>query len=223
MPASKATPKASVTLVSKDDAGWKFAHSPSGLADFSVKQKLGKKFTFGVGFTDSTVRKIKKIPGLVLSGDLKVTDDTTLSLSHNIATKAAKAGITYNTKVADKKTTFKVNYLTATKSVNGEVITQLAANKKATFAFNDKQVTNVKIALTDDKFTYEPSYNLVRKAPSLAISRPLHGGKYKFGWNLKTDDLSLEYTYKALKFAAFKRPDQPIPRLAASVEHDFEF
>jgi hypothetical protein len=54
-------------------------------------------------------------------------------------------------------------------------------------------VTNVKIALTDDKFTYEPSYNLVRKAPSLSVSRPLHGGKYKFGWNLKTDDLSLEY------------------------------
>jgi hypothetical protein len=26
---------------------------------------------------------------------------------------------------------------------------------------------------------------LVRKAPSLSVSRPLHGGKYKFGWNLK--------------------------------------
>lgn len=51
MPASKATPKAEVTLVSKDDAGWKFAHSPSALSDFSVKQKLGQKFTFGVGFT----------------------------------------------------------------------------------------------------------------------------------------------------------------------------
>lgn len=53
MPANKATPKAEITLVSKGDDGWKFAHSPSGLADFSVKQKLGKKFTFGVGFTVS--------------------------------------------------------------------------------------------------------------------------------------------------------------------------
>jgi hypothetical protein len=85
------------------------------------------------------------------------------------------------------------------------------------------QVTNVKIALTDDKWTYEPSYNLVRKAPSLAISRPLHGGKYKFGWNLKTDDLSLEYSYRALKFVAFKSPNQPVPRVAASFEHDLEF
>jgi hypothetical protein len=51
MPANKATPKAEITLLSKGDEGWKFAHSPSGLADFSVKQKLGKKFTFGVGFT----------------------------------------------------------------------------------------------------------------------------------------------------------------------------
>lgn len=223
MPANKATPKAEITLLSKGDEGWKFAHSPSGLADFSVKQKLGKKFTFGVGFTDSTVRKVRKIPGLVLSGDLKVNNDVTLSTSTNIATKATKAGITYNTKVSDKKTTFKVNYLTATKSINGEVISQLAANKKATVAFNDKQVTNVKIALTDDKFTYEPSYNLVRKAPSLSVSRPLHGGKYKFGWNLKTDDVSLEYSYKALKFVAFKSPKQPVPRVAASIEHDFEF
>lgn len=84
------------------------------------------------------------------------------------------------------------------------------------------QVTNVKIALTDDKFTYEPSYNLVRKAPSLSISRPLHGGKYKFGWNLKTDDLTLDYTYKYLKFVAFKSPKQNVPRVAASIEHDFE-
>jgi hypothetical protein len=41
------------------------------------------------------------------------------------------------------------------------------------------QVTNVKLALTDDKFTYEPSYNLVKKAPSLAVSRPVGAGKYK--------------------------------------------
>lgn len=53
MPANKATPKGEITLVSKGDEGWKFAHSPSGLADFSIKQKLGKKFTFGVGFTVS--------------------------------------------------------------------------------------------------------------------------------------------------------------------------
>lgn len=85
-----------------------------------------------------------------------------------------------------------------------------------------KQVTNVKVALTDDKFTYEPSYNLVRKAPSLSISRPLHGGKYKFGWNLKTDDLSLEYSYKYIRLLALKSPNQPVPRLAASLEHDFE-
>mgnify|MGYP001807528618 CR=1 FL=1 len=53
MPANKATPKGEITLLSKGDDGWKFAHSPSGVADFSVKQKLGKKFTFGVGFTVS--------------------------------------------------------------------------------------------------------------------------------------------------------------------------
>jgi hypothetical protein len=38
----------------------------------------------------------------------------------------------------------------------------------------------------------------------------------------QTDDVSLEYGYKALKFVAFKSPKQPVPRVAASIEHDFE-
>jgi hypothetical protein len=33
-----------------------------------------------------------------------------------------------------------VNYLTATKGITGEVISQLAPNKKGTVAFTDKQV-----------------------------------------------------------------------------------
>lgn len=52
----------------------------------------------------------------------------------------------------------------------------------------------MKLALNDGKFTYEPSYNLLRKAPSLTVSRPLGRGKYKVGWNLKTDDVVVEYT-----------------------------
>uniref|UniRef100_A0A383W275 Uncharacterized protein n=2 Tax=Tetradesmus obliquus TaxID=3088 RepID=A0A383W275_TETOB len=220
---NKATPKASITLLEKADDGWKFARSPSAAGDFSLKHKLGKKLTMGVGFTDNTVRKIKSIPGLVLSADLQARNDLKLSVSHNLASKASKLGFTHDRKLNGKKTTIKLNYLTKTKNVAGEVISALAANKKATVAFTEKQVTNVKIALTDDKWTYEPSYNLVKKAPSLAISRPMHGGKYKFGWNLKTDDLSLEYGYKALKFVAFKSPNQPVPRVAASFEHDLEF
>lgn len=46
--------------------------------------------------------------------------------------------------------------------------------------------------------------------------------RYKFGWNLKTDDLSLEYAYKALKFVAVKSPKDTIPRIGASFEHDWE-
>jgi hypothetical protein len=48
------------------------------------------------------------------------------------------------------------------------------------------------------------------------LHTPTHHGTHQ------TDDLSLEYAYKALKFAAFKRPNQPVPRVACSVEHDFE-
>jgi len=225
MPATKSTPKAGITLLSKEGDSLKYFHGQEAAADFSLKQKLGKKVTLGVGFTDTTVRKFKKVPGLVLSGDLKVTDDVTLSAAHNLANKSLKTGITYNTKISGKKTTIKGNYVTKGKLFTGEVVSQLAPNKKATFNFNDKQVTNVKLALADGKFTYEPSYNLVKKAPSLAVSRPIgsNGGKYKFGWNLKTDDLSLEYSYKALKLVALKRPDVAVPRLGISMEHDFEF
>eukprot|EP00882_Tetradesmus_deserticola_P001783 GHRQ01001915.1.p1 GENE.GHRQ01001915.1~~GHRQ01001915.1.p1 ORF type:complete len:223 (+),score=125.11 GHRQ01001915.1:145-813(+) len=220
---NKATPKASITLVEKADDGWKFARSPSAAGDFSLKHNLGKKLTLGVGFTDNTVRKIKSIPGLVLSADLQARKDLKLSISHNISNNASKLGFTHDRFVGGKKNTLKLNFLTKTRSATGELITALAANKKATLAFTEKQVTNVKIALLDDVWTYEPSYNLVKKAPSLAISRPLHGGKYKLGWNLKTDDLSLEYSYQALKFVAFKSPSQPVPRIAASFEHDLEF
>jgi hypothetical protein len=54
-------------------------------------------------------------------------------------------------------------------------------------------VTNIKLALTDDKFTYEPSYNLVKKAPSLAVSRPVGAGKYKVraGRRRRRDDMSV--------------------------------
>lgn len=121
---SKATPKAGITLFSRDDGKLKFAHSPSASGDVAIKHKLGQKLTLGLGFTvsrqrgpgagssgprraarppvgpcttveggersntpipcteagggrptqpqDSTVRQIKSIPGLVLSGDLKV-------------------------------------------------------------------------------------------------------------------------------------------------------
>lgn len=49
---SKATPKAGLTLLSKsDDDKLQFLHSPSGAADFSLKHKLNKKFTMGVGFS----------------------------------------------------------------------------------------------------------------------------------------------------------------------------
>lgn len=51
MPGTKSTPKAGITLLSHDSGSNKYLHSPSGSADFTVKQKLGKKFTLGVGFT----------------------------------------------------------------------------------------------------------------------------------------------------------------------------
>ena len=48
---SKATPKAGITLLSKEDSGLKWVHSPSAAGDISLKHKLGSKLTLGVGFS----------------------------------------------------------------------------------------------------------------------------------------------------------------------------
>ncbi|KAI8469571.1 MAG: hypothetical protein J3K34DRAFT_423236 [Monoraphidium minutum] len=220
---SKATPKAGITLLSKEGEGLKWVHSPSASGDIALKHKLGSKLTMGVGFSDTTMRKFRSVPGLVLSGDLKVNNDVTLSAAHNLANKALKTGITYNTKLGGKKSQLKVNYLTKGAVITGEVNSQVAPNKKVFVAFNRQEVTNVKLALADGKFTYEPSYNLLRKAPSLAISRPLGRGKYKVGWNLKTDDVTIEYVVEGVKLLVHKRPSVQVPMLGCSFERDFSF
>jgi hypothetical protein len=61
----------------------------------------------------------------------------------------------------------------------------------------------------------------VRRAPSLAVSRPLGPGKYKVGWNLKTDDVTLEYSLQGFRVIAHKQPGVDIPMLGASFERDF--
>lgn len=53
---SKATPKAGITLFSRDDGKLKFAHSPSASGDVAIKHKLGQKLTLGLGFTVSRQR-----------------------------------------------------------------------------------------------------------------------------------------------------------------------
>jgi hypothetical protein len=180
---------------------------------------------------DSTVRKIKSLPGLVASADLKARSDTTLSLSHNVATKATKMGITYDAlKLAGKKSAVRLNYVTPGNNKSkqgvftGELGTTLASNKKSVVAFNEKGLVNVKLLLTDDQWTYEPSYNLLKKAPSLGVSRPVNGGKggkVRMTWNLKTDDLTGEWQYQAVRFVAVKRPDVAIPTVGVAMERAF--
>lgn len=179
---------------------------------------------------DSTVRKIKSLPGLVASADLKARSDTTLSVSHNVATKATKLGVTYDAlRLAGKKSAVRLNYVTPGAKgkqgvFTGELGTTLAANKKTVLAFNERGLTNVKLLLTDEQWTYEPSYNLLKRAPSLAVSRPVNGGKggrVKLGWNLKTDDLTGEWHYDAFRVVAVKRPDVAVPTVGVALERAF--
>jgi hypothetical protein len=69
-----------------------------------------------------------------------VNNDVTLSAAHNLANKALKAGITYNTTVGGKRTTVKANYLTKGGLITGEVASQLAPNKRTVVAFTKDQV-----------------------------------------------------------------------------------
>lgn len=47
----KTTPRAGLTLLSREDDKLKFFHSPSGAADFALKHKLNKQVSLGLGFT----------------------------------------------------------------------------------------------------------------------------------------------------------------------------
>jgi hypothetical protein len=47
----KTTPKAGITLLSREDDKLKFFHSPSGAADFALKHKFNKQLSLGLGFT----------------------------------------------------------------------------------------------------------------------------------------------------------------------------
>lgn len=51
----KTTPKAGITLLSREDDKLKFFHSPSGAADFALKHKLNKQLSLGLGFTVRSV------------------------------------------------------------------------------------------------------------------------------------------------------------------------
>ena len=46
----KTTPKAGITLLSREDDKLKFFHSPSGAADFALKHKFNKQLSLGLGF-----------------------------------------------------------------------------------------------------------------------------------------------------------------------------
>lgn len=71
---------------------------------------------------------------------LQARNDLKLSLSHNIQNQAARFGFTHDRKLNGKKTTFKLNYLTKTRGFVGEVISQLAYNKKGTLLFQNREV-----------------------------------------------------------------------------------
>jgi hypothetical protein len=47
----KTTPRAGITLLSREDDKLKFFHSPTGAADFALKHKLNKTVSLGLGFT----------------------------------------------------------------------------------------------------------------------------------------------------------------------------
>jgi len=95
------------------------------------------------GWQMSRMAAARTIAVLLVLGCLQARSDLKLSVAHNVSATATKLGFTYDTKINSKKTQLKVNYLTKGRAVTGELISSLAANKKATLAFTDKQVRNV--------------------------------------------------------------------------------
>jgi hypothetical protein len=62
---SKATPKAGITLFSKEGDALKFVHSPTASGDVSLKHKFSNKVTLGVGFS---VSEMDMFPSMYRAG-----------------------------------------------------------------------------------------------------------------------------------------------------------
>lgn len=101
-------------------------------------------------------------------------------------------------------------------------------DQKANVTFNQKKLLTAKYTLTKGSLTFEPSYNLDKKAAAVSVSKKV-GKKdtVKVSYDLKSEGAALEWNRKPFKVVMSTSVNKSLkvakPTLAATFENVYEF
>lgn len=181
-----------------------------------------------LALSDQTVRSVKTLKDVVATADYKVSQvkGLTVNTKYEFAPKKWTAGLTYDTKVANKAVTVKATYNNKDKKVAGDATLSLCKNQKANVSFNQEKFISAKYTLTKDDYTFEPSYNFDKKAPAVSISKKCCKDTLKLAYDLKSENATLEWNRKPVKVSVsstVSKSGVSKPTVSVVAENVYEF
>ncbi|PNH03298.1 hypothetical protein TSOC_010664 [Tetrabaena socialis] len=212
------TPKATLTV--KDITNPKGA-TAAGLATFKLKKG---DVNASLALTDQTVKNVKTLKDVVATVDYRAPRlrGVVLNSKYEFATKKYQVGATWDGQLLEKPSTIKLWYTNKDNLAAGEATVGVARGQKANVTFNQKKVLTAKYTLAKGDFTYEPSYNFVRSAPAVAVSKKQGKELFKLAYDLKSEVASLEWTHKPLKVTVASVVSKDLKVAKPSVSAVFE-
>ncbi|GAX78394.1 hypothetical protein CEUSTIGMA_g5836.t1 [Chlamydomonas eustigma] len=226
------TPKGVITF-SKIGSGFGTSNVSTGYSS-TFKLKKGK-LVAGVAISDKTfstlsLSEIKKAKDVTLTGDYKISSDVTVNTKYELGPKKYQLGATWNGKVARKATTLKTWYTNKDNLAYGEANISINKSQKATFNMSQNQLLSAKYAIAaKGGFTLEPSYNLVKKAPAISVTKKVgKSDTIKLAYDLKSEATSVEFNHKPFKLTlgtsvSAKQKKVAKPTVALTFENTYNF
>lgn len=219
------TPKATVTL---SQLGPGFGKSNVAIGGNSTLKYKRDNVNASLAFSDATVRDPKSLKDLVATFDYKAPKNITLNSKYELGTKKYTVGGTWDGNLANKASTLKLFYTNKDNLVAGEATVSLNKNQKANTTFNQQRLLTAKYTFTKGDYTLEPSYNFVRSAPAVAVTKKLTAkDTLKLSYDIKSEGAAAEWNHKPFKVVLSTSVSKKLtvgkPTLAASYENIFEF
>eukprot|EP00199_Chlamydomonas_sp_CCMP681_P005357 CAMPEP_0119101140 /NCGR_PEP_ID=MMETSP1180-20130426/262_1 /TAXON_ID=3052 ORGANISM="Chlamydomonas cf sp, Strain CCMP681" /NCGR_SAMPLE_ID=MMETSP1180 /ASSEMBLY_ACC=CAM_ASM_000741 /LENGTH=245 /DNA_ID=CAMNT_0007085203 /DNA_START=82 /DNA_END=819 /DNA_ORIENTATION=- len=219
------TPKACVTLGS---LGPGFSRDNVAVAGTStIKVKRGKCAT-SLAFSDATLKDVKTMKDLVAPVDYKLPQPLTLNGKFDLGTKKWTGGATLDRTIANKPVMLKLFFSNKDNLVAGETTLAVAKGQKANLTFNQKNLLAAKYTFITGDFTAEPSYNFLKSAPAVAVSRKCSTKDIaKVSYDFKSESAALEWNHKPFKAVLSSSVSKQLsvgkPSVALTYESILEF
>ncbi|GAX77238.1 hypothetical protein CEUSTIGMA_g4685.t1 [Chlamydomonas eustigma] len=225
------TPKGIITF-SKIGSGFGKSNVSTGYSS-TFKLKRGK-LVAGVSVSDKTftpfcLSDVQKAKDVTLTGDYKISSDVTVNTKYELGPKKYQLGATWNGRVAGKATTLKTWYTNKDNLAYGEANIAVNKTQKATFNMSQNQLLSAKYTIVQRGFTLEPSYNLVKKAPAISITRKVgKSDTLKLAYDLKSEAATVEFNHRPFKLTlgtsvSTKQKKVAKPTVALTFENTYNF